>query len=41
MADPLASNPEPVGGFHFTQMLPTLVFDVALPILAFNGSGRF
>ncbi len=36
MADPLASNPEPVGGFTFTQMLPTLVFDVALPILAFN-----
>jgi len=36
MPDPLASNPEPAGGFSFKQMLPTLVFDVALPIIAFN-----
>ena len=36
MANPLAINPEPVGRFSFTQMLPTLVFDVAMPILAFN-----
>jgi intracellular septation protein A len=36
MPDRLAINPEPAGGFSFTQMLPTLVFDVAMPILAFN-----
>src|SRR5215472_10048067 len=36
MATHLAINPEPAGGFSFTQMLPTLVFDVAMPILAFN-----
>jgi len=38
MADPLAINldPEPAGGFSFTQMLPTLIFDVAMPIVAFN-----
>jgi hypothetical protein len=35
MADPLAINPEPAGG-SFRQMLPTLVFDVAMPIIAFN-----
>src|SRR5262245_18195397 len=34
--EPLAINPEPIGRFSLTQMLPTLVFDVALPILAFN-----
>jgi hypothetical protein len=36
MADPLAINPEPPGGFSFKQMLPTLVIDVAMPIVAFN-----
>jgi intracellular septation protein A len=36
MADLLAIDPEPVGGFSFKQMLPTLVFDVAMPIIAFN-----
>ena len=36
MADPLAINPEPAGNFSFKQMLPTLVFDVAMPIVAFN-----
>ncbi|MGO8917602.1 MAG: VC0807 family protein [Stellaceae bacterium] len=36
MADPSAVNPEPAGGFSFKQMLPTLVFDVALPIVVFN-----
>jgi intracellular septation protein A len=36
MPDRLAINPEPAGGFSFTQMLPTLVFEVAMPILAFN-----
>ena len=36
MVDPLAINPEPAGGFSFTQMLPTLVCDVAMPIVAFN-----
>jgi intracellular septation protein A len=28
--------PEPAGNFNFTQMIPTLVFDVAMPIVAFN-----
>ena len=52
MADPLAINPEPAGGFSFKQMLPSLVIDVAMPIVAFNlltsyrrfdavGSGRW
>jgi intracellular septation protein A len=36
MADPLAINPEPAGDFSFKQMLPTLVIDVAMPIVAFN-----
>jgi intracellular septation protein A len=36
MADRLALNPEPARSFNFKQLLPTLVFDVALPILAFN-----
>ena len=36
LADPLAINPEPAGGFSFKRMLPTLVFDVVMPIAAFN-----
>jgi hypothetical protein len=40
MADPLPVNlnpaPEPGGEFSFTQMIPTLVSDVAMPIVAFN-----
>ena len=42
MAEPLAINPnpasqpEPGGDFSFIQMLPTLVVDVAMPIIAFN-----
>jgi intracellular septation protein A len=42
MADPLAVSPnlipapEPGGEFSFKQMIPTLVFDVAMPIVAFN-----
>ena len=42
MADPLTVNPiliptpEPAGEFSFMQMVPTLVFDVAMPIVAFN-----
>ena len=36
MADPLAIDPEPAGGFSFAQMIPTLVVDVAMPIVAFN-----
>lgn len=35
MPDPLAVNPEPAGGFSFKQMLPTLLFDVAMPIIVF------
>ncbi len=34
--DPLAVNPEPPGNFSFAQMIPTLVVDVAMPIVAFN-----
>jgi intracellular septation protein A len=36
MAALSATNPEPTGGFSFVQMLPTLIFDVAMPIVAFN-----
>jgi intracellular septation protein A len=42
VAEPVAINldplpgPEPGGDFSFTQMLPTLVVDVAMPIVAFN-----
>ena len=43
MAEPLPVNlnpdpmPEPPGGeFSFMQLLPTLLFDVAMPIVAFN-----
>ena len=37
--EPVSQGPvsqEPAGGFSFKQMLPTLVFDVAMPIVAFN-----
>ena len=40
MADPLAISPEPAGG-SFKQMRPTLVFDVAMPIVAFNVLTRY
>ena len=40
MAEPLPIDPnpapEPPGNFSFVQMIPTLVFDVAMPIVAFN-----
>jgi len=42
MADPVAVNsdpapgPEPGASFSFMQMLPTLVVDVAMPIITFN-----
>ncbi|HEY6419891.1 MAG TPA: VC0807 family protein [Candidatus Binataceae bacterium] len=32
----ISPGPEPAGGFSFTQMIPTLVCDVAMPIVAFN-----
>lgn len=41
MGDALAINPEPAGGFSFIQMLPTLVIDVAMPIVAFNLLTRY
>src|SRR5258708_14308657 len=41
MTDPLAINPEPAGRFSFQQMIPTLVFDVAMPIVAFNVLTRY
>ena len=41
MADPLAIDPEPAGGFSFKQMLPALVFDVAIPIVVFNVLTRY
>jgi intracellular septation protein A len=41
MADRLAINPEPAGSFNFKQMLPTLIFDVAMPIIAFNVLTRY
>jgi hypothetical protein len=36
MADPLATTAEPVENFSFAVMLPTLIFDVAAPIVIFN-----
>jgi hypothetical protein len=36
MAAPSAINPEPAGRFSFTQILPTLLIDVAMPIIAFK-----
>ena len=38
VADPVGFNPvaEPGGDFSFLQMLPTLIVDVAMPIIAFN-----
>jgi hypothetical protein len=38
VADPVEFNPgpEPGGDFSFIQMLPTLIVDVAMPIIAFN-----
>ena len=41
MADPLAINPEPAGSFNFKQMLPALIFDVAVPIIVFNALTRY
>ncbi len=35
MVDPLAIDPEPAGRFSFRQVLPTLVFDVAMPVILF------
>ena len=38
VADPVGFNPgpEPGGDFSFIQMMPTLIVDVAMPIIAFN-----
>jgi intracellular septation protein A len=41
MADPLAVDPEPAGGFSIKLMLPMLVFDVAIPIVVFNLLARY
>jgi intracellular septation protein A len=36
MADTQTMNPDAPGKFSLSQMLPTLIYDVALPIIAFN-----
>jgi hypothetical protein len=36
MAEPVTTDTAPVPGFNFKVMLPTLIFDVALPILLFS-----
>lgn len=36
MAAPLTINPEPAGRFSFVQILPTLIIDIAMPIIAFK-----
>jgi intracellular septation protein A len=36
MAAPLAINPEPAERFSLVQILPTLIIDVAMPIIAFK-----
>ena len=35
-SEPPPSDTQPAGGFTFIQMWPTLVFDVAMPIIVFN-----
>src|SRR5262249_21160524 len=35
------SDPEPAGGFSFNQMLPTLVFDLAIPVIVFYVLTRY
>jgi len=41
MADPLAVGPEPTGRVRFREMLPALVFDVAVPMLVSNLLTRY
>jgi len=41
MADAPATNAQPPANFRYTQMLPTLIFDVALPIVIFNVLSRY
>ena len=41
MADPWAGGLEPTGRVRFKEMLPTLVLDVAVPILVFNLFTRY
>jgi intracellular septation protein A len=41
VADTPAINAEPPGNFSFRQMLPTLVLDVAMPIIIFNVLTRY
>lgn len=36
MSEPAANIPEPAQDFSFLQMVPTLFFDVAMPIILFN-----
>jgi len=36
MDDAQTMTPEPPGKFSYRQMLPTLIYDVAMPIIAFN-----
>jgi intracellular septation protein A len=36
MSEPLEFHPEPARNFGLRQLLPTLVFDVALPVIVFN-----
>jgi hypothetical protein len=41
MAEPSIANSAPGGEFRFRQMLPTLLFDVAMPIVVFNLLARY
>lgn len=41
MADTQTVSPDPPGKFSFRQMLPTLTYDVAMPIIAFNLLTRY
>jgi intracellular septation protein A len=41
MAGAATTNPQPPGNFGYAQMLPMLIFDVALPIVLFNVLTRY
>jgi intracellular septation protein A len=41
MSDSLTVGPEPTGRIPFREMLPALVFDVAVPIVVFNILARY
>lgn len=41
MPDPLSVDPEPASRFRFKQLVPTIAFDVVMPIIIFNVLTRY